>query len=350
MIIGVAFHFYAVYFGADALDYWEKPKELAFSKIIEIIEQGSASGILYLINYIPSNILNLSFFTGNMCYGLFGYLGFLYIFKISNELFPDLLGLKEFRIFGISLYPWIWFLPNFHFWSSGIGKDTLLFTAIIIFIYSFRKISKRSFLFLVSIFLSFSIRPHILLFLILSFAIGYMFEGKLKAYQKIFLFLLLIVGFGSIFKYVLNFIQLDTLDIHSVDDYVSTKAANLNQTDSGSGIDTSNYSIIGKIFTFLYRPLFFDSPNLLGIISSLENVILITVSFKVLFLRPLKSLKRSNALIKSIFIFFLISTLAFSLILGNLGIMLRQKNMIMPVFILVSFGFFYIHKYSIQTK
>jgi len=343
MIIGVAFHFYALKFGADATSYWDIPKEISLAEVINIIKNGSASGILYLINYFPSNTLNLSFFVGNMCYALVGFIGFIYIFKIIKSLFNNLNTLREIRILGIPIYPWIWFLPNFHFWSSGIGKDTLLFTSIVLFIYAFQNLRKRWFVLLVSILLSFVIRPHILLFLIVSFAIGYILDGKLKGYQKAILFIILIIGFASIFKYVLSFIQLETLDINSVEDYVSKKSSSLNQADSGSGIDISGYPFPYKVFTFLYRPLFFDSPTALGILSSIENCILILFTLKVMFNKPFKGLRKSNYLIKSNLIYFLISSAAFALILGNLGIMLRQKNMIIPSLIIVGYSIFFIN-------
>lgn len=343
MIIGVAFHFYALEYGADALDYWDFPKRLSLNEIMEMIQNGSASGVLYLINYFPANTLNLSFFTGNMCYALFGYVGFVYIFRIIKSLFNNLNILREIRILGIPIYPWIWFLPNFHFWSSGIGKDTLLFTSIVLFIYAFQNLPKRWILFLIGILLSFAIRPHILFFLLVSFAIGYIFDGKLKGYQKAILFIVLLIGFASIFPYVLSFIQLETLDVNSVEDYVSKKASGLNQADSGSGIDISGYPFPYKIFTFLYRPLFVDSPTALGILSSIENCILLLFTLKIIFNKPFKGLMKSNFFIKSILIYFLICSAAFSLILGNFGIMLRQKNMIILTLIIVGYAVIYIN-------
>lgn len=334
MLIATVFNFYALEYGADAIAYWQAPKQLPFNEIMEMIQNGSASAVLYLINYFPANTLNLSFFTGNMCYALFGYIGFVYIFKIIKSLFENLNVLKEIRILGIPIYPWIWFLPNFHFWSSGIGKDTLLFTSIVLFIYAFQKLHKRWILFLLSILLSFAIRPHILLFLLVSFAIGYIFDGKLKGYQKAVLFIVLLIGFASIFQYVLNFIQLETLDANSVEDYLSKRASSLNQSDSGSGIDISGYPYPYKVFTFLYRPLFFDSPTALGILSSIENCILLLFSLKIFINKPFKGLLKSNFFIKSILIYFLICSASFSLILGNLGIMLRQKNMVILMLII----------------
>src|SRR5690606_35468840 len=142
-LIAIAFHFYISHFGGDATDYWEAPKLLSFTDVINLARNGSASAILYLINYFPSNTLGLSFFVGNMIYALFGYLGFIYIFRIVKSQFPNLSDFDNIKLLGLPIFPWIWFLPNFHFWSSGIGKDTILFICIALFVYSFQNIKRR---------------------------------------------------------------------------------------------------------------------------------------------------------------------------------------------------------------
>ena len=119
MVIAVVFHLYIAANGGDALRYWEEPKNISVSDIFFMIENSSASAVLFLINYLPSKILQLSFFTGNMCYALFGYIGFVFLYRIINSLFINKAGLERIKMFRISLFPWILFLPNFHFWSSG---------------------------------------------------------------------------------------------------------------------------------------------------------------------------------------------------------------------------------------
>jgi hypothetical protein len=336
--IAIAFHFYIYNFGGDASYYWDAPKTMSLTTIVDLVKTGSASGVIYLINYIPSNVFQLSFFTGNMLYACLGYFGFLYFFKTIQYIFGDFSELKKLRILGIRWFPWIWFLPNLHFWSSGIGKDTILFFSISLFVYSLQNLKTRWIPWLVSIFLALVIRPHILLFLIVSFGIGYVFDGKLKNYQKAFIGLIFIAGFVLIFDYVLQFVQLESLDSSVIEEYASTKASSLNKAGSGSGIDVSDYPFILKFFTFLYRPLFFDINGILAMVASFENLILLIFTILVLRRKPIEAIKKSNFLIKGMIIYFLLGAVAFSLILGNLGIMLRQKNMFIPIFIVFGFS------------
>jgi len=309
-----------------------------------LVKRGSASGMMYLINYIPSNVLQLSFFTGNMAYACLGFLGFLYIFKTIKHIFGSFSALAHIKLFKVQVFPWIWFLPNFHFWSSGIGKDSILFFCISLFIFCLQNLQKRWLLMLVGVIIGFAIRPHIILFLLISFGVGFVLDGRLKAYQKLFIFIVFIVGFISIFNYVLDFIQLESLETSAIEEYASTRSTNLNNAQTSSGVDISNYSFPLKIFTFLYRPLFFDINGVLAIVASVENFILLCFTTFICFKKPFKAFKQSSFLLKGMLFYFLFGTIAFSLILGNLGIMLRQKNMLIPW--VVIFGLWVLYSFN----
>lgn len=345
-VIAIIFHFYIFLNGGDAIYYWSNTKAISFSEIIELVKTGSATGTMHFINYFPANVLNLSFFTGNMLYSLIGYLGFMCLYRILKPIIIEKQKMSSIKIFGIPIFPWIWFLPNLHFWSSGIGKDSLLFFAIALFIYSLQAIKRRWWGILLSVLISLTIRPHIMLFLLFAFGIAYILDGRLKAYQKTFIFLLFIISFLSIFNYVVDFVQLESLESSAITEYASTKASKLNLISSGSGVDISRYPILLKIFTFLYRPLFFDINGILALVASIDNLIFLVFSYKVIRSTPIRTFKRANYIVKGSVIYFFIGTLAFSMILGNLGIMLRQKNMFIPCLIL--FGLYTL--YDRQVK
>jgi len=342
------FHFYTSSFGGDALYYWSEPKNMSLMEVVGLIKRGSATGSIYLINYVPSKLLQLSFFTGNMLYALVGYVGFIYLYKMVLHIFDNKFELSKIKLLSFSLIPWILFLPNLHFWSSGVGKDSILFACIMAFVYGLQNIRKRSILILLSIVVSFGIRPHITLFLLIAFGIGFLLDGNLKSYQKIMISAVFIAGFVAIFDYVITFVQLESIESGAIEQYAATKASSLNQATSGSGVDISNYSFPFKVFTFLYRPSFFDINGILAIIASFENLVLLLFSIKLLFRKPWQAFKRASAILKGMLIFFLLGTISFSLILGNLGIMLRQKNMFMPFFLI--FGIWVLYNYNLNKK
>lgn len=344
ILITVFFHFYIVTSGGDATHYWFTVKDMNIQEILGLCKQYNATGYIFLINYFPSNILDLSFFTGNLFYAIIGYLGFIYFYITTKSFLNNNKNIKNLKFLGVPLVTSIWFLPNLHFWSSGIGKDTILFFCIALFVYSVQKINNRLLGIGISLVLSFFIRPHITMFLLISFSAGYVLDGKLKAYQKIGILLIFLITIVFTYQYVLDFIQLESFETTSIEEYASKKASKLNKVGSGSGIDISQYSFPIKIATFLYRPFFFDSNGIMGLFASLENLILVLFTITVLKNKPFKTIKTGNFTIKGMVFFFILGTLSFSLILGNLGIMLRQKNMFIPLFLI--FGILTIYNNS----
>jgi hypothetical protein len=187
-------------------------------------------------------------------------------------------------------------------------------------------IRKRLIFMIIAIIISFFVRPHITLFLLLSFGLGVYFDKKIKPSKRIFILLILSTGFIYLFNYVMDFIELESLDAEAITAYSDKNADLLGRERTGSAVNTKSYSYPFKIFTFLYRPLFFDGLSILGIISSFENLILLFFTVKILLNKPLRAFKNANFVLKGTIIFFIIGSLAFSLVLGNLGIMARAKT------------------------
>lgn len=350
ILVGIGYVGYLSFSGGgDAYAYWNHPKIFGWDYVVAYMRSGSASGYMYLLNYVPSKILQLSFFAGSMIYVLLGYAAFVYLLKIIKENIPDYLALNQIKILTVPIFPAILFLPNIHFWTSGLGKDTILFFCIVIFVYAIKDFQKRAPYILISIGLSIFIRPHILMFLFTSVGMAAVFDGRLKAYQKVFLYLVFIGVFIVLLPRVMEFTKLESLETESIDAYVDNKASALNKDRVDSGIDISNYPYPFKIFTFLFRPLFFDMQGLLGLIASFENLIFLIFTIKVLKNRPLRAFKLSGLPLKSIVMFFVLGSLTFPLILGNLGIILRQKTPFIIMFII--FGFWILStNYQERTK
>lgn len=337
VIIGIAFYLYITSNGGDAEVYWEKAREFDLNSILKLTERGSATGFILLVNYIPAQLLKLSFFTGSFFHIVLGYWGILLFYNIIKENVPYYSALpSRFKLFSIPLFPGLLFLPNLHFWTSGLGKDTILFFCIAIFLYSVKNIRKRFVGLLAGAIIGVYIRPHIILFLMIAFGGATLFDNKMKTYQKALIIVASAVVFSYLFGYVMNFIRLESFDAAAIENFSTNKTKVLSRS-SGSGVDTSNYPFVLKVFTFLYRPLFFDINGALAILSSFENLILLIFTFKIFAGRPSRVFRVSNRIIKTSLFFFALGALTFSLILGNLGIMLRQK--VPFIFALIVFGY-----------
>jgi len=106
-----------------------------------------------------------------------------------------------------------------------------------------------------------------------------------------------------------------------------------------SGVDIASYSLPLQVFTFLYRPLFFDAPGALGYIVSFENAFYLLLTLKILSLKGIRYLITSNLLVKTCLFSFLSITIALAQISGNLGLAMRQKSQAIPLFLFVIISF-----------
>ena len=240
------------------------------------------------------------------------------------------------------LFPLLFFLPNLHFWSCAVGKDTLLFFCIGIFVYGLMNMTKRFLFVILALSLSYAIRPHISLFMIISFGFVFMFNRSKSLFQRI-LFSSIMIGIAiSIFPLVLKFSKIEEVSIDSFNNFALNKASLLNKSYTSSAIDISSYSLPVKIFTFLFRPFFFDINSIPSLLASIENTILLLLTISYFKNKPITSFRKAPFVIQGMVFFLIIGTLAFSQSLGNVGIMIRMRNMFLPgliIFLLWHFSF-----------
>jgi hypothetical protein len=110
-------------------------------------------------------------------------------------------------------------------------------------------------------------------------------------------------------------------------------------TKATSGVEITTYSLPMQVFTFLYRPLFFDAPGILGFIVSIENVFYLMFTMRLLSFKGFNYLITSNFLVKTALFSFLTVTIALAQISGNLGLAIRQKSQVMILFLFVILSF-----------
>jgi hypothetical protein len=127
------------------------------------------------------------------------------------------------------------------------------------------------------------------------------------------------------------FTDTDSLDITN-SSTLSHKASELGK--ASSGVDIQNYNIIYKMFTFWFRPLFYDGLGALGFIASIENFICLILFF-IIIKEGITGFKKWNGLFKIIVFAFLLTSFILAQVSGNLGIILRQKSQLMPLFFII---------------
>ncbi len=317
-LISIFFSYYVSKSGGDALPYWFISSRYSTMVPWFSFFKTGTSFILF-INYPLVKFLNISFYFGGLLYGLFGFLSFVYLYSIIRRFVK-----KPVKIFSVPIFPYILFIPNLHFWSSGIGKDSLSLFATMLFFYSLFDMKRKWFGIIFSIILIYYIRPHIALFLMLSAVGAIVIDGKMKIAYKLLIAVMMTVAVIILFDKVLIFLKVDELNSESISQIAESSSSKLSK-DAGSSIDTANASLPFKIFTFLFRPLFFDINGFMALIISFENLLVLSLTLLMLRWRAFKYFLKSPVTIKAMLIFFVICSVAFSMMLSNLGIMIREK-------------------------
>ncbi len=329
LLFGVIFWAY-ISFGAggDAYGYWAMGRYIPFPAIFERMWTEPTYFIIALC-YFPAGVLGLSFFATSMLFCLAGYIGVAMFYVLYERLVPF-----NSRIGGYDIFPMIFFLPNMHFWSSGLGKDSLLFMCIGLFFFSLQKPLKYIPGLLISLGLSYLVRPHITFFMLIAVGVGFLMDGRLKTYQKVIaMSVFAAVGFW-VFGKMADFLKIQEMSSEQLSNFTQSRVSNLSRASVGSAVDIGSYPLPLKVFTFLFRPLFFDARNVMSLAASAENLLLFVMFCRMVASKPLAAFKQGGYIIKSSLFFVIFGSVACSMIMSNLGIIMRQKNMFVPLLLL----------------
>ena len=336
LLFGVHFLFAVLYFflsytdTSDAMLYYQDAK--IADSWFNLFSLGT--GVIKFIVY-PFVKFGFSYLNVFMIFSTFGAIGFYKLYVLFLE---ELLHQKKHLNFQ---YVFLFLLPSFHFYTSGIGKDALVFY-LLISLFSLIKrsdiLNYSSLFFFLTLFL---IRPHIAVFLLISYFLVLFFYAKLKLMYKfglILITLLFILIATPILEQKIN-IKFSSLD--SVEQTLNRIQSYGKRIDMGSSsIDVTEKGVTFKMFAYAYLPMIWKADSVLKFIVSLENIYL----FIILFFSILKSGKRKffneiNVYLVLILIYSLITWFISSLTLYNLGLSTRQKYMFIPFLYLVIITF-----------
>ena len=331
LLFSFLFYVYTQNNSADANGYWRIAKEASVQDLEHYIASGPGTFFVYVLNYFPSNILDLHILTGTFLYSLLSFIGLFLFYRLAKFYIP-----YNTKLLGVNLFPAIFFLPSIHFWTAGVGKDTLMLFCIGLFAFSAARLKKRYVGILLAMGLAYMIRPHVFVLLLAAFSFAYLFTSKIMGYKRFFLFLFLALISILVLPKVFEYANIDNYSVDSVFSRIDKQAENLSGSRIGSSLDISSYSYPMRFFTFLFRPLFFDARSVLYLLASFENLLLLVFTIKMIRSKPIRTFKESSLVFKGFLIFILFGTFLFSSVLGNLGIILRMKIMFLPGFLLYS--------------
>ena len=326
-LLFATYYTYALLRESDSLEYYNVSSEA----LSWVSTWGSDSQFVAFLTYPFSNALGLSYTACMLVFAFIGFQGVLLFYLTARE---HVFGTKP--IFGrFTLTELMFLLPNIHFWSSSIGKGSTMMLALGVVVYGISRYNRISRMVMITAgaFFVYMLRPHILFVLLLGTGTAMFFSfTKVKLYVKV---ILIVLSLGVIYVISDNLVEYtgsENLNIFESKG-ISKRASDLS-VKAKSGVNISNYNQVQKLFTLLYRPLFFDAPGILGLIVSFENLLYLIFTFQ--FIRKgIPRWRDQSGFIRIAMFIFFYGAVSLAQIAGNLGIAMRQKAQIMPLFFIV---------------
>ncbi len=338
LAFGGVYYIYALFNRSDSVRYYNVPQNTNKGWFDFL---GTETTFIDFISYPFINYLGFSYEMMMLLFTWIGFMGFVYAYLFFKENIP--LDVKVFK--KVDLLTLILFLPNMHFWTASLGKGALIFLGLMLFGYAISKPKERLITLLIGSILVFYIRPHIFLILAVGSLLGFLtVVGKFTWKHKGIVIGVCILSLILLQNSILSVVNLENSNnlISDFLKFTSHRADSL--STAGSGLKMAGYSLPEKIFSFWFRPLFFDAPGILGLIVSIENLIYILLFLKIVKLDFFKFIKLAPMNVKMSLALFLITSFAMTFVMTNLGIIIRQKSMIMY------FIFFVIYYYLAHEK
>lgn len=248
--------------------------------------------------------------------------------------------------------PWYWifilFIPSMSFWSAGLGKDAVSFLATCLFLYALVASRRAVILIPLSFFLMFMVRPHIAAMILISYLIYFIIQARVHiAFKLVALPIIAIAVFFSI-GFVQSYVGIEDASLDGVSSYIDERQG-LNQR-GGSSLDIASMSYPMQMFTYVFRPLPFEAHNIVSLITSLENTVVLFLFIYIL----LKIKFKLGTLLQGkhlwLFTYAFLTCTILALTTPNLGIATRQKWMFMPVLIYLLIFAFYQNKMNNRAR
>ncbi|MBZ9631479.1 hypothetical protein LB465_11875 [Salegentibacter sp. LM13S] len=331
------YYTYAAFNPSDSKAYYARPQfnDDWFSFF------GTSTTFIDFLSWPFINILGFSYEMMMVLFSWLGYLGFIYAYMFFRENIP--VKIKVFKNFDFLILTL--FLPNMHFWTASLGKGAPIFLGLMMFAYAIKNPKSRLITLILGSAIIYFIRPHVFLFVAAGTVLGYMTgKEKISFGKKLMMYVGMIGGLILVQDQILGMAGLEDSEnlVSDFESFSDDRSQGL--SESGSGVAISDYPLPLKLFTFWFRPLFFDAPGVLGLIVSVENLLYLLLFAKIFKKDFISFIKNSPVSVKMSLVVFFLSSFALTFVMSNLGIIMRQKSMVMY------FLFFVIYYYLAQKK
>jgi hypothetical protein len=278
-----------------------------------------------------SHYLGLSFLACNLIFNIPGCFGLIVLYAVMQRL------TKEKAAYFRRLAVFVVFLPSVSFWTAAIGKDSIAFLAIALFLWACRDIRHQLFTVAAAIALMFFVRAHIGMIMLVCTLIALGFGGKKFSGTSLLMMAAGAAGFMLLLPIALDYGSLRNLSSADIANYFDDRQ---NSTQiGGSALSISDMNLVTRLFTYAFRPMLWETQSAMQFVAAVENLLVISV-FILVALQLRSPISPSNYSRLALLTYSAATWFLLSSITGNLGTASRQKWMFLPVliFLVLSYG------------
>ncbi|WP_194778577.1 hypothetical protein [Pararhodonellum marinum] len=328
LFIGV-FTIYIHQNGGDAMAYWLLEADRSQQAASWGQHWGTGTFFIQWLNYLPARILGLPFWLGNLLYGLVGLWGIYGLYRLAKSTFPTPQTAME-----KSLFYGLFLLPNLHFWTSGVGKEALVFSALVGLMWSYQNLKRRWIYLFPALVLVFLVRPYVGVLAFFSLMAVGLVQAKIPVkYRLVLGGLGLLMGFLA-WLYLKELLRLEDFSLNAYRTYMDWQMEFLRGFGAASEVPMESYPMPYQWITFLYRPFIWEAEDLWPVLAALENSLYLGLTLGLVGFIRWRGLKRMPAFLQLGLLLFVVLVFFLSQGINVLGIMMRLKNMVMVYFLL----------------
>jgi hypothetical protein len=317
--LGYFFSSYVLTNGGDAWDYYQQAR-------FDYVEPSLGTEFIAWVTSIPVS-LGFTYWPLAFFYNFLGAIGLIFFYVALEEVTANRASSAFTRVLVLVCV----FIPSLSFWTAGIGKDSVAFLSVGMFLWSVLAFGKRQTGTVVAVLIMLCVRPHIAVLMVISVAIGTLLAKDLRTSVRF--------GMGAIsaaaavFAVPLALAYSGTLRFMTLAEFISDRQSQ--NLEGGSSVNISDMNPALRLTSFLYRPLPNEAAGFAQLAASFDNFLLVMLTFAgiVAIIRagPMRVF-RSQSIAA---LYALGCAILLSQVTANLGLAVRQKWMAVPALMLV---------------
>jgi hypothetical protein len=289
-------------------------------------------GTIFVLSFVQflKNSLGATYFDAFLFFQSVGFLGLVVLMRLFQEIQIKARAAESLAPVAIL------FLPSAHFWTSAIGKDAPLFFAVSLCVWSMIELRPRFIFFCASLVVMVLFRPHIALIIMSSLAVSALFYRSISIGRKAMLLVVAAVGLFLVVGPVQQTLGVDFSTIDSVMGFHDENRMLGSTVAAATTIGDASLPV--RILSLLFRPFFFDANGAMGLVASLENLlVIVAILYLISRWRDLKLLASRVFFVRFTITAAIILLLSLAFAYYNIGTGLRQRVMAYPmVFALIA--------------